>query len=50
MGLGLYLVKAHIRQLQGSISMESSPQGTTLSLKIPLQTSTSNQKDVNSHD
>ncbi len=40
MGLGLYLARAHLRQLGGSINIESRPgEGTTVRLRFPLRPS-----------
>lgn len=37
MGLGLYLVRAHVRQLGGSIELVSDPDiGTTVTVRVPL--------------
>jgi len=36
-GLGMYLVKANLRQIGGSISLESDENGTTFQLKLPRQ-------------
>lgn len=38
-GLGLTLVQKHVRRLNGSIALESSPAGTTFTLSLPLRRS-----------
>jgi len=41
-GLGLAIVKKHVEHMQGQISCESSPEGTTFSISLPYQTSKHN--------